>query len=200
MFLKSGHVIREHVQSVQKQIYDNSCFILKKNESVEQTQVETLYLLIMLSELGRDYWLEENVLCDYLGIGGGPGGGGIGAVKSLNYFSITVAMFYMRDKIRYKGLRTRIIDAALQRIRSRSETCHKDAELVFLLFDLVSCPYVDEPKKLEALEIFGVSDPALATDIITFSVGGNRPQLWFTNWLDFDIGKELDAKRSQEVY
>ena len=106
----------------------------------------------------------------------------------------------MRDKVRYKGLRGRIVDAALQRIRSRSETCHKDAELVFLLFDLISCPYVDDSKKREALEMFGVTDPTLATDIITFTDGGNGPQLWFTNWLDFDFGKELDAKRSQEVY
>ncbi|MBP3126078.1 antiviral reverse transcriptase Drt3b [Thalassospira sp. ER-Se-21-Dark] len=199
-FLKSKNVIREHVHSVHKQIYDNACFILKKNASVEQTQVETLYLLIMLSELGRDYWLEENVLSDYLGIEDGVMGKGIGSVKSLNYFSITVALFYMRDKVRYKELRGRIVDAALLRIRSQSETCHKDAELVFLLFDLIACPYIDEPKKREALEIFGVSDSALVTDIITFTDGGNRPQLWFTNWLEFDFGKELDAKRSQEVY
>jgi hypothetical protein len=167
---------------------------LKKNETSEQTQVETLYLLIALSELGRDYWLEESVLSSYLGIKEDV------SVNSLNYFSITVSLFYMKNKVRYNTLRNRIIDTALDRIQRRSETCHKDAEMIFLLFDLVSCPYVPNNKKLKALEMFGISNNSLASEIITFPAGASRSQNWFTNWSDFDFGKELDAKRSQEVY
>lgn len=199
-FLKSGEIVDAQVQTVHKLIYDNICFILKKNKSAEQTQVETLYLLIALCELGRDYWLEQNVLAEYLGIELSPDGTLREPVRSLNYFSITVSLFYMKNKVRFDDLRAHVVDAALKRIRSRSETCHKDAELVLLLFDLISCPYIEESQKKEALEVFGVSDPTLATDIIEFPENGKKSQLWFTNWLDFDFSKELDAKRSQEVY
>ena len=199
-FLKSGHINEEQVQLVHKQIYDNVCFILKKNKTAEQTQVETLYLLIALSELGKDYWLEQSVLGDYLGIPLQTDGGLSASIKSLNYFSITVSLFYMRDKVRYKALRGHIVDAALDRLKSRSETCHKDAELVLLMFDIISCPYVIEKKKLEALGVFGISDSTLAKEIIEFPGLNGKNQLWFTNWLDFNFGKELDAKRSQEVY
>jgi len=188
------------VQSIQKQIFDNICFVLKKNETAEQTQVETLYLLIALSELGRDYWLEESVLENYLGIRKSSAKGGFNTSNSLNYFAITVSLFYMKNKVRYSSLRDRVVDSALERIKTRSETCHKDGEMVLLLFDLVSCPYISDVKKRKALEMFGVNNASLASDIINFSDDIGRSQRWFTNWFDFDFGKELDAKRSQEVY
>ncbi|MGX4675847.1 antiviral reverse transcriptase Drt3b [SAR92 clade bacterium H246] len=200
LFLKAGHIEQEQVQSVHKQIFDNVCFVLKKNETSEQTQVETLYLLIALAELGRDYWLEEGVLSNYLGIKALDAGSKSETIKSLNYFSISVSLFYMKNKVRYNTLRDRIIDAALERIQMRSETCQKDAEMIFLLFDLISCPYVPDDKKRKALEIFDVTNTSLANDIITFTDSDGRAQRWFTNWYDFDFGKELDAKRSQEVY
>lgn len=200
LFLKTGHINRDQVQAVQKQTFDNICFVLKQNGNSEQTQVETLYLLIALSELGRNYWLEEDVLSNYLGIKKVAGKNETGSIKSLNYFSITASLFYMKNKARYTLLRNRIIKTALERIRMCSETCHKDAEMIFLLFDLISCPYVSDDQKRKALEMFDVTDTSLANDIITFTDGGGRSQRWFTNWFDFDFGKELDAKRSQEVY
>ena len=199
-FVKSGHIINEQAQLVHKQIYDDVCFILKKNESSEQIQVETLYLLLALSELGRDYWLEESILREYLGIKSGPDEKVAGTGKALSYFSITVSLLYMRDKVRYSKLRDEVVNTALDRISTRSQTCHKEAELVFLLFDLISCPYVYEAKKYEALAGFGVTDVALAKDIIEFTSVAGESQLWFTSWLNFDFGKELVAKRSQEVY
>ena len=172
----------------------------EKNGSEKQTQVETLYLLIALSELGREYWLEQKVLADYLGVSIGSNHSRSIPAISLNYFSITVALFYMKDKVRYNSLRNHIVKAALENFRKRSNTCHKEAELVFLLFDLISCPYIDDNNKLKACKLFGISDNSLASDIIQYTGGQEKPQLWFTNWMDFDFGKELDAKRSQEVY
>ena len=199
-FLRSEHVIEEQVQLVHKQIYDDICFVLKKNRRAEYIQVESLYLLLALSELGRDYWLEERTLRDYLGvqregrnIAARPG-------NRLNYFSITVSLFYMKDKIRYGNLRREVVRAALDQIGMRRETCHKEAEMIFLLFDLISCPYLVEEEKAEALSGFGVTDPALSKDIIEYGGGGAKGQMWFTSWYNFDFGRELDAKRSQEVY
>ena len=71
--------------------------VLRKNQNSKYAQVETLYLLIVLKELGREYRLEENVLCKYSAID----------IKNkrcehgLNYFSITVLLFYIEKKRRY---------------------------------------------------------------------------------------------------
>lgn len=199
-FLRSGHVIEEQVQLIHKQIYDDICFVLRKNRTAEYIQVETLYLLLALSELGRDYWLDERTLREYLGIRGEARNGATGLGGRLNYFSITVALFYMKEKVRYSKLREEVERAALGQIRRRRETCSKDAEMIFLLFDLISCPYVSEESKYEALAVFGVRDQALAKTIIEYGDGSGKGHSWFTSWWDFDFGRELDAKRSQEVY
>ena len=199
-FFRSGHIIEEQVQLIHKQIYDDICFVLRKNKKAEYIQVESLYLLLALSELGREYWLEERTLRDYLGVRGANASETAQAASRLNHFAITVSLFYMRHKVRYRRLRDEVVRGALDQIRKRRETCHKDAEMVFLLFDLISCPYLAEEEKLEALAGFGVVDPALSKSIIEYGGGGAGRQMWFTSWYDFDFGKELDAKRSQEVY
>ena len=199
-FLRSGHVIEEQIQLIHKQVYDDICFILRKNRTAEHVQVETLYLLLALAELGREYWLDERTLSEYLGIRDGARERGVDLRASLNYFSITVALFYMKEKVRYRKLRKEVERAALEQIRRRRDTCEKDAEMVFLLFDLISCPFVSEECKYEALAGFGVADPGLANDIIEYGDGGGIGHPWFTSWWDFDFGRELDAKRSQEVY
>ncbi|MCY4395802.1 MAG: RNA-directed DNA polymerase [Rhodospirillaceae bacterium] len=199
-FLKSGHFNDEQCQLIFKQIHDDVCFILKKTETEELIQVETLYLLLVLSELGREYWLEEGTLGEYLGFHRESGSKMESPGAHLNHFSITVSLFYMKDKVRYDRLREQIMDIALDRIKMRRETCHKESELVFLLFDLISCPYISQQKKFEALKEFGVTDSTTARELVDFKDGAGRPQTWFTSWRDFDFGRELDAKRSQEVY
>lgn len=199
-FLSTDALEKHQAQVIKKKIYDDVCFILKKNKSAQHTQVETLYLLIALAELGKDYWLEQDVLAEYLGISITEKGLVLEASKSLNYLAISVSLFYMREKKRYSILRDFIIDLSLKRIRDRSETCEKDAELVFLLFDLIACPYVPAEKKKQALSVFNVTDDTLASEIIEYRDVVGSAQCWFTNWQDFDFAKELDAKRSREVY
>ena len=199
-FLKSGYINDEQSQLIFKQIYDDVCFILKKTGTEEQIQVETLYLLLVLSELGREYWLEESTLREYLGIRRDSTHMAASAATRLNHFAITVSLFYMKDKIRYSKLREQVVNIALDRVKRCHETCHKETELVLLLFDLISCPYVSQKRKFEALKEFGVTDPVMARDIVDFKDSAGKPQAWFTSWRNFDFGKELDAKRGQEVY
>jgi hypothetical protein len=75
-----------------------------------------------------------------------------------------------------------------------TENIGKCSELVFLLFDILTCPYLDITYKQEILTLHGVTDPSIQIEIIEMR------KHWFTKWTDFDFGKELDAKHSQEVY
>lgn len=178
-----------------KSIFDNIYFTLQKNKSVEHTQVETLYLLIALGELGKEYWLDADVLRQYVCIDKDQTTDVLSFKGSLNYFAIIVLLFYMRDKKRYSLLRTFLQDHIRMRFNEVSkENIGKCSELVFLLFDILTCPYLDIAFKQEVLTLHGVTDPALQTEIIEMR------KHWFTKWTDFDFGKELDAKHSQEVY
>lgn len=177
-----------------KKIYDNIIFTLHKNKSVEHTQVETLYLLIALGELGNKYWLTEDVLTSYLGIK--KEGTVFSCDSELNYFTIVVSLFYMKDKVRYKNLRSFVIEKAVDKFESVDYDFRiKKAELILLLFDLIAYSYIDITTiKKKLLNLYKVTDATIQNDII------KARSNWFTTWTDFDFGKELDAKQSQEVY
>ena len=177
-----------------KRIYDNIIFTLHKNKSVSHAQVETLYLLIALGELGNKYWLTEDVLSSYLDVKKGKIG--FYCESELNYFTIVVSLFYMKDKVRYKNLRCFILDKAIEKFESVDYDFRiKKAELILLLFDLIAYSYVDITTiKRKLLSLYKVIDNTLQDEII------KARSNWFTTWTNFDFGKELDAKQSQEVY
>ncbi|RPD40703.1 antiviral reverse transcriptase Drt3b [Chitinophaga barathri] len=194
-FLKSKHIKNlDFKHLVFKKIYDNIYFILHKNKTVEHTQVETLYLLISLTELGKEYNLSEEVLCSYFCIETDNQNNLI-AKNELNYFSITVLLFYIKSKKRYDKLRKCLMDHIEQRFKEfANDGITKRAELVFLLFDIIVCPYLDIKFRENILNLFNITSHNDIQSII------NERKFWFTKWTDFNLGKELDAKQSQEVY
>lgn len=184
---------RDNQHLIFKKIYDEIFLVLKKYKSSEHTQVETLYLLIALKELGKEYRIDEELLCKHYGID----------LKQrkcrnhLNYFSIVVLLFYIENKTRYSKTKSILKKHILEKfevISSNNRT--KTTELILLLFDLLVCPYLDRPFKNKLLTLFGIPTNLgqLRTKII------DKRKYWFTKWTDFDFGKELESKKSQDVY
>jgi hypothetical protein len=63
-----------------------------------------------------------------------------------------------------------------------------------LLLDLLVCPYIRDSTKPLLGGVFGLDAATTA------NIQATNGQ-WFTAWgSKFDLGKELDAKRSREVY
>ena len=199
-FMKAPGSNKDFRHLVFKCVYDDVCFTLKKNKTSEYAQVETLYLLTVLSELGRDYWLEQNVLAGYFNID-------LREEKfcknhELNYFSITVMLFYMKEKKRYDKLRTFIEEMIIEKFQDNPRTLRKDAELIMLFFDIISCPYVSRETKNHLLQMYGITGLKEQFHIRNrkHRQHFNKKQLWFTTWENFNFGKALDAKQSREVY
>ena len=192
-FLKRNGANVDFRHLVFKSIYDNTLFIMKKNKNCEHTQVETLYLLVALSELGKDYWLEESTLCYYFDIEK-SNTLEYSSHSSLNYFSLTILIFYMKNKKRYDDLRMFIESKICSKYDKNMDYLKKDTELTLLFFDMLTCPYISKDTKRTLLKKYGISDTNLQDDIIC------KRKYWFMKWTDFDFAKELDAKRSSEVY
>src|SRR5208283_1212692 len=163
--------------------------VLSKSKSSEHVQVETLYLLIALKEMGREYRLDETVLQDYFNINPKDG------PCNLNYFSISVLLFYIENKVRYNKLKDFLkthIKKKFDEVRGKNRG--KTTELTLLLFDLLTCPYIEESFKKDLLSLYGVDDESVQTSII------KKKKYWFVQWTEFDFVKVLDEKRSEEVY
>lgn len=188
-----GNFNLDNQHQIFKKIYDEIFLVLKKYKSSEHTQVETLYLLIALKELGREYRIDEDVMCKHYGIN----------LKKrkcenhLNYFSIVVLLFYIENKKRYAKTKSIIKAHILKKFEMISaENRGKTTELTLLLFDLLVCPFLNRDFKNKLLTLYRVPtrEGRLRTAII------EQRDYWFTKWSGFDFRKALAAKKSQEVY
>ena len=114
--------------------------------------------------------------------------------QDLNYFSITILLFYIEDKKRYKELKKVLKKHILSKFKNPNKL--KMAEMTFLLFDLLSCPWLDEPFKKDLLIHYDIKNTSEQEAILEL----NKKQWWFTKWTDFDFCKALESKKSLEVY
>ncbi|MCE8025244.1 antiviral reverse transcriptase Drt3b [Billgrantia aerodenitrificans] len=192
-FLKTREVCKDDRDGIFKVIYENIHFIINKNKIKRYVQVETLYLLVSLSQLGRDYRLEEDFLASCFGATKDEVGEYVFS-NELNLFSITVALFYVKDVKRYATFRLSLENHIISKMTKDLEVLKKDAERTILTLDIMACPYVSTNLKRQILLLYGVSESDKQDAIFCLR------KYWFTKWTDFDFGKELDAKRSLEVY
>ena len=192
LFLKNNKIGIEFEHIVYKMAFDNIDFILRKNITQEYIQIETLYLLTLLPEFGHEYWLDLDHLAKYFS-----------AKKEnneykfdidLNYLSISVILFYMKDKKRYAKLKKSILKLVKKKFQNNKHQLHQDTELTLMFFDIISCPYVADEHKFELMDLFAIDTPDQQNAFIKIQKN------LFTKWSNFDFAKELDSKKSLNVY
>ncbi|WP_065261855.1 antiviral reverse transcriptase Drt3b [Pseudomonas bananamidigenes] len=178
-----------------KYIHDNVMQQLEKNTMSSHREVESLYLLICLSHIGREYWLPNSVLLRHFLIEEDKDAGEyIRSAGFMSHFSITILLSYVKNKVRYTKLKAFVEVHIVAKLEYMKAHCPNDAETLIMLLDLVVCPYISTDTKDSIGMIFGLDAEGLA------SVRASN-EYWFTAWGDkFNLGKELDAKRSREVY
>jgi hypothetical protein len=177
-----------------KFVHDNVLEMLNKNKIAPHREVESLYLLIVLSRIGKEYWLPQEAIARHFSIEIDEKSGAYGRKELLSHFSITVLLSYVKMKKRYDKLRTFIQLQALKKLEFVKAHQSHDTEALMLFLDLIVCPYIDYATKSAAALIFGL-DAAELVQVLEVN------DHWFTAWADkFDMSKELDAKRSRDVY
>ncbi|MDP3749712.1 MAG: antiviral reverse transcriptase Drt3b [Phenylobacterium sp.] len=192
-FLEGNDIGSELKHLVYKVVHENIAHHLRKHKVTEFREIECLYLLVSLAELGRDYRLSEAALAEYFGFTRDGPGYVAQEGCAITFFSITVGLHYMGPKRRYERLRQAMEVYALDRLNARRGYCGHDAESLLLTFDLISCPFVDPATKLQAGQLYDLDQAGVD------SIAAASPQ-WFTTWSEFDLQMELDAKRSRNVY
>lgn len=193
-FLHAQGFPYEQKHLIFKYVHDNVMQQLEKNTMSPHREVESLYLLISLSQIGREYWMPVSVLLRHFLIKEEGSGDYIRPTGFMNHFSITTILSYIKDKVRYAKLKAFIEAHIIVKLEYMKAHCPDDAETLIMLLDLVVCPYISAGTKDAIGQIFGLDAPGLASV-------QSANDYWFTAWGDkFDLGKELDAKRSREVY
>jgi hypothetical protein len=192
-FLNKNSIPYELKHLLFKYVHDNVMQQLEKNSMSPLREVESLYLLISLSKIGREYWLPEPVLLRHFLITT-DSSGNYQRDGFMNHFSITILLSYIKKKLRYIKLKSFIEIHIIAKLSYMKAHCPNDAEALILLLDLSVCPYISDATKATIGQIFGLD----ASKLVAVQAVNDH---WFTAWGDkLDLGRELDAKRSHEVY
>jgi len=177
----------ENKHLVYKKISDEIIFILEKYNLKQHTQIETSYLLLALSEMGKYYKLNEYRLYRYFHLKN----------KSiqLDYLSIMILLYYIKNIHRYKNIKRYIKIHILRLFEKNKGNINKNTESILLLFDTISCPFLEDSFKIKILKnYFNITKNNLQDKII------KEEKNWFIKWQNLNYKKELNSKKSMEVY
>lgn len=183
-----------------KKILDESSLIIKKNSVNQYAQIETFYLLTVIRELDREFRIPEVRLETFIGFINDkneiPD-------KYLNYFSIVVLLFYIGHSKKYPKIKAALNTYIKNYIYSFPiEKRNKSSELTHLILDLLVCPFLEDAFKLNMYSIYknysSVSELEISMKVVNFHK--KNIKYWFTKWERFNLAKELEYKKSQEVY
>ena len=172
-----------------KKIQDELSLVLKTSSVESNTQLETLYFLIIAKQLRSKYHFTVPELKNYLDK--------LIYSDEINALSIIILLYFYGNEERYNSLKNELIIKIKEKFsRESPETMLKSAEYCILTLDLISCPYIDYLDKKFILNKLGISQRELKQMINYFKT----QKYMFTRWTKIDITKELSAKISQEVY
>ena len=172
-----------------KKIQDELSLVLKTTSVDPNTQLETLYFLIINKQLRSKYHFSEEELSQYLRR--------LSSKGVHNALTVTILLYYYGHEKRYVGLKEKLIQMVKEMYISVPEKLRrKKSELSILSLDLLTCPYLTYQNKKEFAGLIGISEPDLKSMLGYF----RKQKYMFTKWTKVDITKELSAKVSQEVY
>ncbi|HEB9313537.1 TPA: RNA-directed DNA polymerase [Campylobacter coli] len=165
-----------------KLIFDEIYHLLKRNKSRKYSHNQNLYLLINLKEIKNYKKLDFNIL------------EAIFLSEEMNYFDIVVLLYYIENDPEFKKIKEKIKEKILSKYKDFD---NKNTELILLSMDIFACPFLDKNFKIEILEYCKIDKKNIQNYIIKFSM---KQKFWFTKWKNIDILKELEEKKSYEVY
>lgn len=190
-----------------KKIYDGISLVFQKSLSSEYAEVETLYLLPIINELGENYQFEEELINKHFRVFQLDHQNNKTPNISLNYFTIISLLNYINvdSNQKYTGIRNDIQNIIIEKFNTFEKN---RAEDVFLLIDVLTCPYVGNSdvevkdfrrQILDKIKFFDAGTSTADKDVIINTIASYTSD-WFYSWKENDLGKELNTKRGHSVY
>lgn len=165
-----------------------------RRQNKNETNIETLNLLIALKGLGPEYLFTEKKIREYFSINevSISKAQDIEQLKKLNYFQIVTLLYYFDNNDKFKIIKSLVEKAVVKKYEEASDHFTK-SELTLLFFDFISCPYVDFKNKRAIM----VHSHYLRTGDFRAEVDAIQDlKTWFFEW-DQEINLERVLKRKE---
>lgn len=179
--------------NVFKKIQNEIITVFKTTPFNINAQMETLYFLITLKSMPKQYGIDPKLLKKYLE--------GLDEKKfdtaKLNALSIILLLYYYGNSKIFENDKKILIEGINNKLNSVNlPDRKKDAELMILTLDLLACPYITHNDRKPICEKMGIKP----SQQILIERYFKKHKFMFTKWTNIDLTKELGAKVSQEVY
>lgn len=182
-FMSQVNFPKTHREDVIKFIDDNIKISLSKISKKKNYEIELLYFLLAHGKLGRDVSLsEENISSIFCN-----------EEYNCDYFTASVLLIYIRNRNKYKKIKSFCFNSILKNIKNRLPYKEVDTTFTIMVMDALACPYFTKEQKNTIIELCNL--PINFDENILCA-----SRYWFTEWYDFDLSRALDKKRVREVY
>jgi hypothetical protein len=175
-----------------KKIFDGGMTVLKNHEMMkDQSSIEILNLILVLSKLGDDFLIEEDRLIRLFFEKDNAG-----QVPSLCYFEWVTLMLLSKNNSKYAKLHGMLIKNAKERFGNERWHLGYSEKFIFTL-DFLSCPFVDKTDKIYIISTLEKNEKDIPKNIEKKKQAINSISKfrWFVDWNDNDwLEKRLKKK------
>jgi len=180
--------------SVYKRIYDGILVVLNKKILSNFSEIETLYLIPIIEQLGGNYTLPPDILKKHFLNN-----------ESVNYFTITFLFTFIRRREIYKEIASELKELLYIKLKNYNR---KDTEQLLLLFETLTNPYFGQDdldllntRKNVLINVGKFRENSSKTDINNYIMSISKiRKMKFFDWNSTSFAKELNTKRGHEVY
>lgn len=182
--------IKTHIYSLCIDFFESSKFSdLVENQ--EYCPLETLNIICSMRRLGCDFKLSEKKLTQIL-----PNN------KRFSYFETICILYYIEKNTQYINLKSRIIKNINQEL-SQLNDIRENTVKCYLLFDVISCPYIDlNTKQSLAFSYLKLADSGTlpSTDDAEKLIREVTDNSWFATWDEANLLYLLEKKELLRGY
>src|SRR5690606_7034500 len=183
-FLKSSNIDNEQSRLISKKIFDGIRDTLNILNRDSKTHLESLNLLVSLVNLNKIYPINKSKFNEEIF-------SLEDSLSSLDYFQIIVLFYFIEDSVECSLQKQNLIDATIEKFININDPMSK-SEYVYLFFDFIACPYIENQYKNKLIGI--VYKSKYGNEATGNRIGRIRNYIsqyyWFIDWSTDDINLE----------
>ncbi|TRX45357.1 RNA-directed DNA polymerase [Fulvivirga sp. M361] len=176
-------------QNIFSKIFREADFVMtifQRKSKKNETNIETLNLLIALKKLDDAYILSEKKIRELFNLNKKSD------YKRINYFHIITLLYYFGDNSEFNKMRNEISEQIITKFENEFDPFTK-SELTLLFFDTINCPFVGLDTKKKLMRTSKYAKGGKEEDEIKEIM---KQKTWFMDW-DTEIDLERVLKKKE---
>jgi hypothetical protein len=170
-----------------------------RKTKINETNIETLNLLLALKKLGTGYFFTEKKIREFFNLlrtKEDTNADELSKFLKLNYFQIITLLYYFDTKPDYIRVKKTLEKAVVKKFELTEDPFTK-SEFTCLFFDFICCPFVDLKSKKKVMRHSKYSQDNVENEIRQIE----EQKMWFMNWdPNIDLERVLKKKEWSSSY